>query len=108
MKRQRGEWAHPNKESVNIRGGRLVISQLSYYNLEQTTNLVGAFGGELYYGAVMMLPKACQIKASGAAKVRLIGNIARQSLALIAPANGAQTNISNEGADLYEFATWWS
>ena len=101
-------WAHPNKESVNIRGGRLVISQLSYYNLEQTTNLVGAFGGELYYGAVMMLPKACQIKASGAAKVRLIGNIARQSLALIAPANGAQTNISNEGADLYEFATWWS
>ena len=101
-------WAHPNKESIHIRGGKLVISQLSYYNLEQTTNLVGAFGGELYYGGVMMLPRACQIKASGPAKVRLVGNIARQSLALVAPAGGAKTTISNTGADLQEIATWWS
>ena len=101
-------WAQPTKESINIKGGKLVISQLSYYNLEQTVNLVGAFGGELYYGAVMMLPKECQIKASGSAKVQLVGNIARQSLALVAPADGAKASISNSGANLTEIATWWS
>ena len=101
-------WAQPIKESINVKGGKLIISQLSYLNLEQTTNLVGALGGYLYYGAVMMLPKECQVKASGPAEVELVGNIARQSLALVAPAGGAQTNISNTGARLSETATWWS
>ncbi len=101
-------WAQPVPEAILVEGGRLVVHQLTYNNLESTTNLVGATGGETYYTSVMMPPKACQIKAINGAKVHLIGNIARQSLAFMAPTGGVKTNIYTDGSEVTEVATWWS
>jgi len=101
-------WAQPKAEAIKMNGGRLVVNQLSYYNLEDTTFLVNATGGEIYYCAVMMPSKACQVRAVGGATVHLIGNISRQSLAFMAPVDGAKVTMRNDGAKVTETATWWS
>lgn len=101
-------WAQPVPEAILMQGGRLVVHQLTYYNMESTTNLIGATGGELYYSTVMMPAKACQVRAIKGAKVNLIGNIARQSLAFMAPTDGVKVNIYSDGATVTETATWWS
>lgn len=101
-------WAQPNPDSIHMEGGRLVINQMSYLNMENTANLVGATGGELYYCAAMMLPKTYQVKASGDAKVYLIGNVALQSLAFMVPTGEVNVTVQNDGATVEEIATWWS
>lgn len=101
-------WAQPKAEAIKMNGGKLVVNQLSYYNLEDTTFLVNATGGEIYYCAVMMPSKACQVRATSGATVKLIGNICRQSLAFMAPVDGAKVTMRNDGANVTETATWWS
>jgi len=101
-------WAQPTPEAILMQGGRLVVHQLTYYNLESTKNLVGATGGEIFYSTVMLPAKACQVRATSGAKVNLIGNIARQSVAFMAPTDGAKVNYFCEGATVTEKATWWS
>lgn len=101
-------WAQPTPESIRMEGGRLVINQLSYLNMDKTAHLVGATGGELYYCAAMMLPKTYQIKASEGATVHLIGNVALQSLAFTVPSGEVKVTVQNDGANIEEVATWWS
>lgn len=101
-------WAQPSPEAILMQGGKLVVHQLTYYNMEDTTNLVGASGGELYYSTVMLPAKACQVKALKNSKVYLIGNIARQSLSFMAPTDGVKVNCYSDGAAITEKATWWS
>lgn len=101
-------WAQPVPEAILMQGGRLVVHQLTYYNMESTKNLVGATGGEIYYSTVMLPAKACQVRALKNAKVYLTGNIARQSLAFMAPTDGAKVNYYSDGATVTETATWWS
>lgn len=101
-------WGQPTSDSIHMEGGRLVINQLSYLNMESAANLVGATGGELYYCAVMMLPKTYQVSVSDDATVHLIGNVALQSLAFMAPTGEVNVTIQNNGADVEEIATWWS
>ncbi len=101
-------WAQPVPEAILMQGGTLVVHQLTYYNMESTTNLVGATGGEIYYSTVMLPAKACQVRATNGAKVYLTGNIARQSLAFMLPTDGAKVTYYSDGATVVEKATWWS
>ena len=101
-------WAQPKPESIKMCGGRLVISQLSYFNMDSTPYLLTATGGEVYYGSVMLPPKACQVRAENGAKVMLNANICRQELAFMAPVDGAKITMKNTGAKVTENATWWS
>ena len=89
-------------------GGTLIIEQLSYYNLENTVNLVDADGGTLYYCSVLLEPKTIQIKASADAEIFLTGDLVRQSLSFAAPSGGPKITISNSGAAITEKSTWWS
>ena len=81
---------------------------MSYLNMEKTANLVDASGGEVYYCVSMMPPKTYQVKASGDAKVFLIGNVALRTLSFIAPSGDVEVTVLNEGASVEEIATWWS
>ncbi|MCQ2448578.1 MAG: glycoside hydrolase family 55 protein [Clostridia bacterium] len=101
-------WAQPRPDAIRVYGGRLVIAQLLYYNLDSTDVLLGAYGGETYYCSVMMPPKTYQVVAQSGAKVHLIGDIARQSLAVLSPNGKFGTTILNKGATITEKATWWS
>lgn len=101
-------WAQPTPDSIHVEGGRLVINQMSYLNMEKTANLVDASGGEVWYCTAMMLPKTYQVKASGNAKVHLVGNVALRSLSFIAPSGEVRVTVLNEGASVEEIGTWWS
>lgn len=101
-------WAQPTEAAILQHGGTLIIEQLSYYNLENTVNLVDADGGTLYYCSVLLEPKTVQIKASADAEIFLTGDLVRQSLSFAAPSGGPKITISNEGAVINETSTWWS
>lgn len=101
-------WAQPTESAILQHGGTLIIEQLSYYNLENTVNLVDADGGTLYYCSVLLEPKTIQIKASADAEIFLTGDLVRQSLSFAAPSGGPKITISNSGAAITEKSTWWS
>lgn len=99
-------WAQPTPCPVEVRGGRLVIAQFSYYNLDKATYLAGVKGGELVYSSVMLLPKTFHVLGQGG-KVSLVGNVVKQSLSFAAPAGGAKVLVHSGGAKCTEAGTWW-
>lgn len=74
-------WGQPKTAAIQQSGGNLIVSQLFYYNMEDTTYFADVSGGTFYMSSSMVSQDTTtplrngEYAASGKARLRLVGNL---------------------------------
>ncbi len=100
-------WAQPLDSSIKIESGNLIIAQLFYHNLENTTNIAEVNGGTLYMSSSMLPVKDVHFKVKGTGRINLKGNLSKQTLSTLPPTVNESLRYSRNGGAISQTHGWW-
>lgn len=100
-------WAQPITSSIKMNGGNLIISQLFYHNIENTTNIAEVNGGTLYMSSAMLPKKQISFIVSNSAKIRLVADLLKQTLSNLPPDGAGNIPYSNSNGYISQAQSWW-
>ncbi len=100
-------WAQPLDSSIKVDGGELLICQLFYHNLENTSNIAEVSGGTLFMSSSMLPIKDVHFKITANGKIRLKANLSKQTSSTLPPACREALRFARDAGAFSQTHSWW-
>lgn len=100
-------WAQPLNSSIKVKGGELLICQLFYHNLENTSNIAEVGGGTLFMSSSMLPIKDVHFSVTANGKVRLKANLSKQTSSNLPPACREALRFARDAGAISQTHSWW-
>jgi len=100
-------WAQPLDSAIKVESGNLIIAQLFYHNLENTTYIAEVSGGTLCMSSSMLPIKDVHFVVSGKGRISLKGNLSKQTKSLLPPIYKDEFSFSRKGGVITQTSNWW-
>ena len=100
-------WAQPLASSIEVESGNLIIAQLFYHNLENTTNIAKVSGGTLYMSTSMLPIKDTHFIVKNNGKINLIGNLSKQTTSKFPPYYKDEFSFYRSLGAFSQTHNWW-
>lgn len=100
-------WAQPLNSSIKLDSGKLIIAQLFYHNLENTSNIAEVGGGTLYMSSSMLPIKDVHFSVKDDGKINLKANLSKQTLSTLPPACREMFGYIRFLGAISQTHSWW-
>ncbi len=100
-------WSHPKDCSIVVSGGKLLVSQLFYYNLEQTDYIARVGDATMCLYSAMLPERPTHFILANSGRLSLVGNLIRTKSSHIAPSNYRLSFAEEVRERVMEKFGWW-